>query len=160
MAPTGQIRLIHNGPLTLNSVRMYTLYMDYDDQLDRALEETPDIQDEQTRLEVPDPEVRTEGHATVFENFQDVVDQVGRDQDHLLQFLQSEFGTSAGIDESGRARLTGDFRQDRIAEAIDTYVEAYVICSECGLPDTKLDDEQGATVIRCEACGAVSPAGE
>lgn len=134
--------------------------MEYDDQLDRALEETPDIQGEESRFEVPDPEVRTEGHATVFENFQDVVDRLDRDPDHLLQFLQGEFGTSASIDESGRARLTGDFREDRIGEAVDDYADDFVICPECGLPDTKLETEQGATVMRCEACGAVSPAGE
>lgn len=134
--------------------------MDYDEQLDRALAETPDIEDAGNRFEVPDPDVRTEGNATVFENFQDVLDRLGREQDHVLRFLQTELGTSAQIDESGRARFTGSFRQNRIDDAIDSYAEEYVICPECGLPDTNLVDQQGATMLKCDACGALSSISE
>ncbi len=134
--------------------------MEYDDQLDRALEETPDIDQQASRFEIPDPEVRSEGHETVFENFQDVTTRLDRDESHVLQYLQGELGTSASIDEKGRARLTGDFRQSRVADTIDDYAEAYVFCPECGLPDTRLETQQGATVIKCEACGAISPTGE
>lgn len=133
--------------------------MEYDEQLARALEETPDIEDASDRFEVPTPEVREEGHVTVFENFQDVVDTLGRDEAHVLKALQSELGTSAHIDESGRARLTGGFRQRRVAEAIETYTDGYVRCPECGLPDTRIEREQGAELLRCDACGALSSTG-
>jgi translation initiation factor 2 subunit 2 len=133
--------------------------MDYDEALDRALESTPDIQSEGERFEVPDPEVRPEGNVTVFENFQAVVDRLDRRGDHLLKFLQDELGTSAHIDESGRARLTGEFDADRVSDVVGDYVDAYVRCPECGLPDTQLEREQGALLIHCEACGARSPAG-
>jgi translation initiation factor 2 subunit 2 len=130
--------------------------MDYEDQLDRALSETPDIEGEGSRFEVPDPRVRQEGNATVYENFQDTLDRLGREADHVVKFLQSELGTSARIDERGRARFTGDFRQQRVADALDQYVEDFVICSECGLPDTNLVTEQGTRVLKCDACGALS----
>lgn len=131
--------------------------MDYDDMLDRGIEQTPDINAESGRFEVPDPEVRQEGHATVFENFQTVCDEMGREEDHLLKFLQDELGTSAHIDESRRARLTGEFDQGRIRDAVEAYTEQYVICSECGLPDTDIEREQGAELLHCTACGARSP---
>lgn len=134
--------------------------MDYEEQLDRALEETPDIEGQTERFEVPDPEVRQEGNVTVYENFQDTIDRLGRDESHVMKFLQNELGTSGHIDERGRARLTGDFRQRRIDEAIDAYTEAFVRCPECGLPDTHLEREQGALLIQCEACGARSAAGD
>ncbi|MFB6126311.1 MAG: translation initiation factor IF-2 subunit beta [Halolamina sp.] len=133
--------------------------MDYEDQLDRAMAETPDIEDAESRFEVPDPDVRQEGNATVVENFQDIVDRLSRDEDHVLQVLQQEVGTAAHIDESGRARLTGDFRQSRVADAVDAYTDDFVFCPECGLPDTRLVTEQGARVIKCDACGALSPTG-
>jgi len=133
--------------------------MEYDDQLDRALDETPDIQTETSRFDVPEPNVRTEGNVTVYENFQHTLDRLDREESHVLKFLQDELGTSAGIDESGRARLTGSFRQDRIAAVLDEYVESYVLCPECGLPDTYLEREQGALLIQCDACGARSAAG-
>lgn len=131
--------------------------MDYEDQLDRALEDTPDIEDTGSRFEVPDAEVRQEGNATIYENFPATVDRLDREEDDVLKFLQSELGTSASIDEKGRARFTGDFKQRRVDEAIEEYVEAYVLCQECGLPDTRLVTEQGATVLKCDACGALSP---
>jgi translation initiation factor 2 subunit 2 len=130
--------------------------MDYEDQLDRAIEDTPDIEDRSDRFEIPDPELRPEGNVTVYENFQTTVDRLGRDEDHVLKFLQNELGTSAHIDESGRGRFTGDFRTARVTNAIEEYAEGFVRCSECGLPDTKLVDEQGTSVLRCTACGALS----
>lgn len=133
--------------------------MDYDDMLDQAIDETPEIDGSSERFELPDPELRQEGKATVFENFQAVCDRLSRDEDHVMKFLQDEVGTSGHIDERGRARLTGEFRERRLADAIDAYAAAYVFCPECGLPDTKLKTEQGTTVLRCEACGAQSPTG-
>jgi len=130
--------------------------MDYDDMLDRGLEETPDIQGSSERFEVTDPDVRQEGNVSVFENFQQVRQDLGREEDHVMKFLQDELGTSGHIDESGRARLTGEFSDRRIDEAIDEYTDEFVLCSECGLPDTKLEKEQGAIILRCEACGARS----
>ncbi len=127
--------------------------------LEKAIEDTPDIEGSSDRFEVPEPDVRQEGNVTVYENFQDLIDRLDRDEDHVMKFLQNEVGTSGHIDESGRARLTGDFREDRIAEAVDAYTEEFVLCPECGLPDTRLEREQGAVLLRCEACGARSPTG-
>ena len=131
--------------------------MNYDDMLDRGIEQAPEIQPESDRLSVPDPDVRQEGHVTVFENFRDVRRALSREPDHLLKFLQDELGTSAHIDESDRARLTGDFGARRIGNAIETYTDQYVLCSECGLPDTSIEREQGAELLQCAACGARSP---
>jgi translation initiation factor 2 subunit 2 len=130
--------------------------MDYDERLDRAIEETPEIGGTSDRFDVPDPDVRQEGNASVYENFQDTVSRLGRDEDHVIKYLQNELGTSGHIDESGRARLTGEFGEDRIAAALGEYTEEYVLCDECGLPDTQIEREQGVQVLRCEACGARS----
>lgn len=131
--------------------------MDYDEMLDRAIEETPDIEEGGSRFEVPDPEVRPEGNVTVLENFQTILDRLDREEGHLLKFLQNELGTAAQIDESGRARLTGEFRQSRVSNALDAYTDGFVLCPECGLPDTRIVTERGAEMLRCDACGALSP---
>ncbi len=134
--------------------------MDYEDQLDRAIERTPDIEGGGERFDVPTPDLRQEGNVTVFENFRAVVSRLDRDGEHVMKFIQNELGTSGSIDESGRARLTGSFDTDRVARAVEEYTEEYVLCPECGLPDTRLETEQGATLLRCEACGARSSVGE
>lgn len=134
--------------------------MGYDEQLDRAMEETPDIEGSASRFQLPDADVRQEGNATVFENFQDVIDRLDRKQTDVMKFLQNELGTSANIDERGRLRLTGDFKGSRVTAAVEAYADAYVICPECGLPDTKLVTERGSTMLRCQACGALSATGD
>jgi translation initiation factor 2 subunit 2 len=130
--------------------------MDYEDQLERALEEKPDIAAKDNRFEVPEPNLRTEGNVTVFENYQAVLEEIGRSAEHLLKYLQDEFGTSAQIDDRGRARLTGEFSASRMQEKVDAYVDHFVVCPECGLPDTHLTREQGAELLECDACGARS----
>ncbi|MFB6224219.1 MAG: translation initiation factor IF-2 subunit beta [Haloarcula sp.] len=134
--------------------------MEYDDMLDRAMEETPDIEGTSERFEVPEPDVRQEGNTTVYENFQSTCSRLGREDSHVMKYLQNDLGTSGHIDESGRARLTGEFDSSRIEAAVDEYVEEFVLCSECGLPDTQLEREQGALLLRCEACGARSATSE
>jgi translation initiation factor 2 subunit 2 len=133
--------------------------MDYEEHLDRALEETPDIEGSASRFSLPEPTVRQEGNVTVYENFRGTTDALDREPSHLMKYLQNELGTSASIDESGRLRLTGEFRQDRVQEAVSEYAERFVRCSECGLPDTRLETENDAEILRCEACGARSATG-
>jgi translation initiation factor 2 subunit 2 len=130
--------------------------MDYDDMLDRAMVDAPDIEGTTDRFDVPDPEVRQEGNVTVYENFQATTKRLGREDDHVMKFLQNELGTSGHIDERGRARLTGDFGERRLRDAIDEYTDEFVLCSECGLPDTRFEREAGVLLLRCEACGARS----
>ena len=134
--------------------------MDYDDQLDRAMDRTPDVQSAGDRFEVPDADLRIDGNFTVVENFPALTDALGREPAHVMQFLQSELGTAAQLDDNGRLRLTGNFRRAKVDDAVSAYVEGYVLCPECGLPDTKLVVEGDARMLKCDACGALSPTGE
>lgn len=133
--------------------------MEYQEGLDRALETTPDIEEATDRLSIPDPELRTEGSVTVYENFPSTADTLDRNAGHVMQHLQNELGTSAHIDDRGRLRLTGEFRTERVDDAMTAYVDGYVRCPECGLPDTRIETERGAEILRCTACGARSPTG-
>ena len=126
--------------------------MGYDEHLDRAIEET-DASGSASRFSLPDPELRADGNFTLFENFQTTTDRLGRDADGVKQSLQSELGTAASIDESGRLRLTGSFKQRRVREALEEYADDFVLCPACDLPDTNLVQEDGATYRQCEACG-------
>lgn len=132
--------------------------MSYDEHLDRAISES-DASGSAKRFSLPDPELRADGNFTLFENFQETTERLDREDDDVMQYLQSELGTAASIDESGRLRLTGSFKTRRVAEAVDEYAEAYVLCPECDLPDTKLVEEDGTTYRQCEACGERTRAG-
>ncbi|MFP4633167.1 MAG: translation initiation factor IF-2 subunit beta [Halobacteriales archaeon] len=131
--------------------------MSYESDLDRALDEMPDIEGSRDRFEVPEPEVQTEGSSTLLTNFQEILDVLNRDEDHLMKYLLSEIGTAGHVDQGGRARFKGDFSTDEFSRVLDAYVGEYVLCSECGRPDTHLEREDRTLMLRCDACGAFRP---
>jgi translation initiation factor 2 subunit beta (aeIF-2b) len=130
--------------------------MDYEATLDRAMEELPDFQGSDERLDVPDAQAQKDGAFTRLTNLSALGDAVNREPEHIHSSIQQELGT-AGQYEDGRARYNGDFSGDDFDAAIDAYIAEYVTCSECGLPDTKLVSENRTQMLRCEACGAFRP---
>ncbi len=131
--------------------------MSYKSDLDRALEEVPDIEGSRDRFQVPEPEVRVEGSSTILTNFQEILDTLNREEDHLMKYLLDEIGTAGHVDKSDRARLKGEFSESEFSRVLDAYVGEYVLCSECGRPDTHLEREDRTLMLRCDACGAFRP---
>ncbi len=129
---------------------------DYEALLDQALAQIPDIVTEKSRFVVPSPRVFVEGRTTILDNFGEISDVLNRDVDHFLKFLLQELGTAGKI-EGGRAIFQGKFSPDAVKSQIDDYVEEYVICSECGMPDTHLIKSERILMLRCDACGGHRP---
>lgn len=108
------------------------------------------------RFNVPETRVYIEGKTTVLENFGDIASVLRREPDHLMKFLLGELGTAGKIDGS-RAIFNGKFEWDLINNAIRKYTVDYVICSECGKPDTRLVKDGRILMLRCDACGGHRP---
>lgn len=130
--------------------------MSYEEYLERALERLPDIRKGDERFVVPKPVVSIEGKTTVLENFSSIADTLNRSEEHLMKYLLRELGTAGKI-EGGRAIFQGRFQAEDIGEQINSYVEEYVLCSECGKPDTQLVKSDRILMLKCEACGAHRP---
>jgi len=130
--------------------------MDYESNLDRAIDELPDLGGSDERLDVPDAAVQKDGAFTRFTNLAEIADALDRDPEHLHSAVQRELGT-AGQYEDGRARYNGSFSSAELDAAVESYIAEYVTCSECGLPDTRLVTENRTQMLRCEACGAFRP---
>ncbi len=130
--------------------------MEYEARLDRAIDVMPDIAGSDERLVVPDAQAQKDGAFTRLTNLSAVADALSRDPEHLHSIIQRELGTNGQYD-NGRARYNGNFSASDFDEAIQSYIDAYVTCSECGLPDTRLVHEDRTLMLRCEACGAFRP---
>jgi translation initiation factor 2 subunit 2 len=126
---------------------------DYMALLNRAKEVLPETIENHERFEIPELDILQEGKTTVFRNYIDVTDKLRRDPQHVLQFLLRELGTPGNI-EGRRVVFKAKISPSTIKEKIQTYTETYVICSECGLPDTKMVKEDRTLILECEACGA------
>lgn len=130
--------------------------MEYDQLLDRAIDACPDIGGTQERLSVPDPTGETDGAFTRLTNLGAIADAVGREPEHVHRAIQRELGTNGQFD-GDRGRYNGSFTVADFDAAIENYIAEFVRCSECGLPDTRLANEDGTPMLRCDACGAFRP---
>ena len=129
---------------------------DYMKGLDRAMSRLPASRGTEDRFVIPPPKIFYEGKTTVLENFAGIADALNRDPDHLMKFILQEMGTAGKI-EGQHAVFQGRFTEQSLERHIDSYVQEYVICSECHRPDTQLIRSDRVLMLKCEACGAHRP---
>ncbi len=123
---------------------------DYLSLLDRAKTQLPETIEKHERFVVPEPDVFQEGKTTVFRNFGDVVDTLRREPEQILQYLLRELGTP-GTMEGRRVVFKTRLTPQQIADKIQNYVDTFVLCSECGRPDTHINKEDRVLIFECEA---------
>ena len=136
-------------------VNMSDIY-DYENLLKRVRDALPDTVKHHERFEVPKAEVLHEGKNTIIRNFLNIAKRVNRDPTHIYKYLMRELGT-AGTIQGDRLVLKGRISPMLIQKRIDSYVKTYVICYECGSPDTELRKEGRIEILVCKACGAMRP---
>jgi translation initiation factor 2 subunit 2 len=129
---------------------------DYLSLLERAKEKLPEKIEKHERFTVPEPDIFMEGKITVIRNFGDIVDTLRRDEEHLVQYLLRELGTPGHV-EGRRLILKAKLNPQQISDRIMSYTETFVLCSECGRPDTRINKEGRVLILECEACGAHRP---
>ncbi len=128
--------------------------MDYETLLGRAIEKSPKAAARSGRWEVPKPVTMKDGLKTIIGNFYEIAAYMRRDPEHLLKFLLKELATSCNSKDGKRVAVLGNFSPEAVGKKIDLYVKEFVLCRECGKPDTKLVKEERLSFIVCEACGA------
>ena len=128
---------------------------DYLASLKRARENLPSHIFEKSRFEIPVADVFQEGNKTWITDWARILKVINREKeaDHLAKTLAGNFATSA-TEERGRLMLQGKFSRSMINRELASYVKEFVICEECGKPDTKLVKEGRIPIKVCEACGA------
>lgn len=121
--------------------------------LTRGKKNLPEISAATERLVVPKVTGHLEGNKTVISNFFQIASIIGRSPDHLLKYISRE---TAAKGEFKKQLLVFNTKlpSSKINEKLEQYVDNYVICKECGKPDTKLVKEGIITFLRCQACGA------
>ncbi len=127
--------------------------MDYESILDRGKSKLPEIAVNTERFSVPKITGHLEGNKTVVSNFFQITNVIRRSPEHLLKYISRELAAKGELRKQLLIFNT-KLSSAKINEKIEQYVESYVICKECGKPDTKLSKEGMITFMRCQACGA------
>lgn len=129
---------------------------DYEELLDKAYKIIPREALEHKRFEIPRAESMIQGKKTFVKNINIVIKEMRRDKKHFLKYLTKETATS--VTESGpNIIINGKIGAIQLNKLIESYFKQFVICPECEKPDTKIITQQGTKLMKCEACGAISP---
>ncbi len=129
------------------------MIMDYEAMLQRGKERLPETVVATERFVVPKITGHLEGNKTVVSNFPQIASTIRRNPEHLLKYINRETAARGEIKKQLLIFNT-KLPSSKINEKIQQYVDEFVICKECGKPDTKLSKEGVITFMRCQACGA------
>ncbi len=130
--------------------------LEYEKLLERGLSKVPKERGSGERFEMPSLRVMRAGSRTVIMNFVDVADSLRREPQHLLKYLLKELATSGEM-SGKKLEVLGNFTEEAVNRKLESYVKTYVLCRECGKPDTRLVKENRVQFVKCEACGARHP---
>jgi len=131
--------------------------MEYKELLKKARKQLPKSVFEKERFEIPNVRGHIQGNKTILSNFLQIADILGRKPEHLLKYILKELATPGEIKKSGSAMVGTKVGASRINEKIRQYANDFVLCAECGKPDTKIEKEDKFTFLKCHACGAKHP---
>jgi translation initiation factor 2 subunit 2 len=121
--------------------------------LNRGKSKLPETVVSTERFTVPKVTGHLEGNKTVISNYLQIASVIRRNPEHLLKYINRETAARGEIKKQLLIFNT-KLPSQKINEKIQQYVDEFVICKECGKPDTKLSKEGVITFIRCQACGA------
>ena len=128
----------------------------YEQLLEKARKELPEQAVGSERFNIEKIKGHLEGNKTVLINLKKIAKDLGREEAHLLKYLLRELA-SPGKVVRDRVILGTKVPASTINKKIKKYVSEFVQCSECGKPDTKLNEEKGITYLKCLACGIKKP---
>lgn len=124
----------------------------YQNLLDKLYKEVKQVKATE-RFEIPKVEGHLLGNKTIINNFSQICSVLRRKKEHLAKFLSRELAAQVLI-EADRIILNRKLSSSMINEKIEAYVKEFVICPECGKPDTELIKENKFLFLHCLACGA------
>jgi translation initiation factor 2 subunit 2 len=126
---------------------------DYEKLLNQAYTEVKHLGGNGERFEVPKVEGHFEGKKTILTNFSQVAANLRRTPEHLQKFLSKELAAQ-GVQDKDRLILTKKISSSKINPKIEQYAKEFVLCKECGKPDTEILKEDRMSFLHCLACGA------
>ncbi|MEK6888888.1 MAG: translation initiation factor IF-2 subunit beta [Nanoarchaeota archaeon] len=128
----------------------------YEQLLDKAYNKVKVVDTSNGRFEIPGVSGQVSGKNTIITNMLEIATYIRRPVEHLAKYIQKSLATSGKI-EKDRLILNTKLNSQKVNEKIKEYAKEFVICSECGKPDTEIISEKGIKLKHCLACGAKNP---
>jgi translation initiation factor 2 subunit 2 len=127
--------------------------MNYEQMLKKGKKSLPEVKKEKARFDIPKVRGHIQGNKTVISNFSQIAQFLHRPVQHMLKYVQKGLATPGEVKKT--AVIFGTkMPASKLNEKIKEYADEFVICRECGKPDTKLTKEGDIYYLKCQACGA------
>lgn len=127
---------------------------EYTKLLDTAFEKMPHGSEEKSDFVIPSADILMQGSKTIVRNIVAILDKARRKPQDLSRYLSKELGVPVDSEDQ-RIIINGKFSADEVNKRISRFFELYVVCKECGKPDSHLESAgRGMLYFVCEACGA------
>jgi len=130
--------------------------MNYEQMLDRAYLSIPKKALSHERFEIPKADSFIQGNKTFVRGFNELIRTMRREKKHFLKFVTKETALPAS-EGNNQIVISGKVGAIQFNKLIESYFKQFILCHECGKPDTNLTTTSGVQIMKCEACGATKP---
>jgi len=118
-----------------------------------------DVKDVHHRYKMPVPLFKHEGKGngkrTLITNMKEVAIALKVPPIYPTNFFGLKFNTIKSYDEStGTTTINGDYRNEDVMSYLNEFINKFVLCPTCKLPETTIQVEKNETILlKCAACG-------
>ncbi len=121
--------------------------------LKRGRENLPETTSGSGRFSVPKIKGHLQGNKTIVSNLGEIAKIQGRKIELLAKYIEKKLATKALV-EGTFVIFNTKLSASKINIRVQEFTDQFVICKECGKPETKLSKDTGVYFIKCQACGA------
>ncbi len=103
-------------------------------------------------------EGRGNGQKTIILNLKDVSDALDRPQEALIRYFSIELNAQCKKEsDSTRVCINGTFTAEQLLGPQNTFIDTFVLCPKCQLPETMLTIRKDVLRHKCKSCGEKAP---
>ena len=117
------------------------------------------VKDPNYRYQMPKIQVTTQGTGggvkTRIDNIKEVAHALTVPPDYPLKFIGRELGSNTEI-KSANYLINGSHTAEKFQQLLDKFIEKYVLCPNCKLPEIRIFIKKGEIRSKCRACGTIS----
>jgi translation initiation factor 5 len=88
---------------------------------------------------------------TVIDNFDLICQDIERDPKLLLEYFKKKFNIAI-LHKEGVLSMTADLKYLDIEEALREFIEYFILCQKCRLPETEIININHMITLKCRCC--------
>jgi translation initiation factor 2 beta subunit (eIF-2beta)/eIF-5 len=90
---------------------------------------------------------------TILDNFEIFCSQLMFNKETLLKIIGKTLSCKSGVDKLNNYYLQGKYDKEHIKSIIYSFIQNYLLCTNCDKPEINLKHKNNKIKQRCRACG-------